>query len=400
MPKRSNGEGSITKRADGRWEARYSAGYDASGKPIRRSVYGKSQQEVRKKLRDITRDIDNGTYTAPSKLTVSQWLDIWLSEYCGAIKPLTLASYRVHVENHIKPALGRFKLTALTPHAVQTFINSLSKAGAPVDEQDDEKKKGPKSLSPKSVKNLHAVLHKALKQAVIVGYIPRNPSDNVVLPRVERQETAFIDSDMIGPFLQAIDGHQYGLVYRFDLFTGLRQGEILGLPWDAVDFEKGAITVRQQLQKEKKKGGIYYLAPTKTSRVRQITVAPSVLAILQQQRQKQLRDRLKAGSAWENPWNLVFTNEIGGHLCAGTVYNHFKRLVKELGIPETRFHDMRHTFATLSLANGDDIKTVQNNVGHATAAFTLDVYGHASQKMKKDSADRMEQFIQSLSNGG
>ena len=111
-----------------------------------------------------------------------------------------------------------------------------------------------------------------------------------------------------------------------------------------------------------------------------------MMDVLRQQRRKQNEDRLLAGGAWENGWNLVFTNELGGHLCAPTVYNHFKRIVKEIGLPEVRFHDMRHTFAVLSLQNGDDIKTVQANVGHATAAFTLDVYGHVSQKMQKDSA--------------
>ena len=121
--------------------------------------------------------------------------------------------------------------------------------------------------------------------------------------------------------------------------------------------------------------------------------------VLRQQRRKQNEDRLRAGGAWENDWNLVFTNELGGHLCAPTVYNHFKRIVKEIGLPDVRFHDMRHTFAVLSLQNGDDIKTVQANVGHATAAFTLDVYGHVSQKMQKDSADRMQSYFTGLQSG-
>ena len=166
-----------------------------------------------------------------------------------------------------------------------------------------------------------------------------------------------------------------------------------------MDFDGGVLTINKQLQKEHKKGGQYSLVSCKTDRVRRIQAAPFVMDVLRQQRRKQNEDRLLAGGAWENDWNLVFTNELGSHLCAPTVYNHFKRIVKEIGLPEVRFHDMRHTFAVLSLQNGDDIKTVQANVGHATAAFTLDVYGHVSQKMQKDSADRMQHYFDGLQTG-
>ena len=220
----------------------------------------------------------------------------------------------------------------------------------------------------------------------MVGYLRSNPADACILPRAEKREVSFLEEDGIKALLKAIEGHRFERVYRVDLFTGLRQGEILGLTWDCVDFDSGVLTISKQLQREHKKGGQYSLVSCKTDRVRRIQAAPFVMDVLRQQRRKQNEDRLLAGGAWENGWNLVFTNELGGHLCAPTVYNHFKRIVKEIGLPEVRFHDMRHTFAVLSLQNGDDIKTVQANVGHATAAFTLDVYGHVSQKMQKDSA--------------
>lgn len=163
-----------------------------------------------------------------------------------------------------------------------------------------------------------------------------------------------------------------------------------------MDFDAGTLTINKQLQKEHKKGGQYSLVSCKTDRVRRIKPASFIMDTLRQQRAKQNEDKLRAGSAWMNDWNLVFTNEIGGHLCAPTVYNHFKKIVEAIGLPSVRFHDMRHTYAVISLQNGDDIKTVQANVGHSTAAFTLDVYGHVSQKMQQDSADRMQGYFDGL----
>ena len=185
--------------------------------------------------------------------------------------------------------------------------------------------------------------------------------------------------------------------YQITLFTGLREGEVLGLTWDCIDFQHNAIYINKQLQKTKKVGGTYCLAPTKNSRNRTILTAPSVMALLRKQKCQQAQMRLLAGEAWNNSWNLVFTNELGGHLCHCTVYKKFKAIVRELGMPEERFHDLRHSFAVASIESGDDIKTVQSNLGHATASFTLDVYGHVSQKMRQQSADRMEEFIQKVS---
>ena len=321
----------------------------------------------------------------PSKLTVSQWLRIWQEEYLGSVKQATYASYDAHIRNHLIPYIGAVKLEALKPHQIQALYNKQL-----VSEEN------PDGLSAKSIKNLHGVLHKALKQAVLLGYLRTNPADSCVLPRIEKKEVSFLEEEQVGALLKAIVGHPFEDVYKVTLFTGLRQGEVLGLTWDCVDFKSGTLTISKQLQKEKKKGGQYRLVSCKTDKVRRISPAPSVMDILKQQFRKQSEARLLAGSFWDNEWNLVFTNEAGGHLCHHTVYKHFKSIVQEIGIPETRFHDMRHTFAVISLQNGDDIKTVQANVGHSTAAFTLDVYGHVSQRMQKESANRMQRYIDGL----
>lgn len=383
----AQGDGTIRQRKDGTWEGRYTTGRDpGTGKQIQKSVYGKTQAEVRKKLKQITAAIDEGTYSEPSKMTVGQWLDTWHSEYLGSVKQATVAHYKSHIETNLKPHIGAVRLDTLKPHQVQALYNKLLRSDT-----------NPNGLSAKTIKNLHGVLHKAMKQAVMIGYIKVNPTDACVLPRVEKKEVSFIEEDGIKALLNVIKGHQFEKVYKVDLFTGMRQGEILGLTWDCVDFDAGILTVNKQLQKEHVKGGQYSLVSCKTDRVRRIKPASFIMDTLKQQRIKQKEERLRAGGAWCNDWNLVFTNEVGGHLCATTVYNHFKKLVKAIGLPSVRFHDMRHTFAVLSLQNGDDIKTVQANVGHSTAAFTLDVYAHVSQKMQQDSADRMQGYFEGLS---
>ncbi|MBM6976422.1 tyrosine-type recombinase/integrase [Intestinimonas butyriciproducens] len=392
MPRKSKtrgaqGAGTIRQRKDGRWEARYTVGRDpGTGKQIQRSVYGATQQEVRKKLAQLTTALDNGTYKEPCKMTVGQWLDIWTADYMGGVKPSTAFLYGEQIRLYIKPALGAVKLEALNTHTIQGFYNGLS-----------IEREGGKALSPKSVKNIHGILHKALQQAVAVGYIRFNPADACTLPRAEKKEISPLDEEQIVTFLKAIEGHRHELLYKVALFTGMREGEVLGLMWDCVDFEKGTITIKRQLRREQKKGGAYYITTPKNGKPRTITPAPWVMKLLRSQKARQAEQQLKMGQLWENS-GMVFTNETGGYLSYRTVYDCFKRIVAQMGTPSTRFHDLRHTFAVASLRAGDDIKTVQGNLGHHTAAFTLDVYGHVTEQMKKDSAQRMEGFIKGVLN--
>lgn len=384
--KNAKGGGTIRQRPDGRWEARYTVGRDpGTGKQIQRSVYGSTQKEARQKLAQAVAAIDSGTYKEPCKMTVGEWLDIWQQDYLSSVKPRTADSYRTTVETHLKPAFGAVKLEALNPHTIQSLYNALSR------ERD-----GKPGLSPKSVRNVHGVLHKALQQAVTFGYIKTNPSGACTLPRAERKEIHPLDEEQISTFLKVAEGHNYELLYRVALFTGMREGELLGLTWDCVDFEKGVITVSKQLQKERRGNGAYHLVSPKNGKVRRITPAPSVMDMLKTQRKRQVEWRIKAGQLWEDT-DLVFTNEIGHNLSAQTVYLHFKKLAERAGFPDARLHDLRHSYAVASLKSGDDIKTVQENLGHHTAAFTLDVYGHVTEQMRKDSAQRMERFIRGVS---
>lgn len=381
----AQGTGTIRKKTVTRsgkqytyWEARYTEGVDpGTGKQIQRSITGKTQKEVAQKLKAATAAIDAGTYTAPNKMTVGEWLDIWQRDYLGGVKPLTAASYKGIIKNHIKPALGAGKLEALNAHTVQEFYNSLQ------------------NLSPSSIKTVHGVLHQALKQAMINGYIRFNPTTACKLPRAERREIAPLDEAQTTAFLAAIKGHQFEALYTLDLFTGMRRGELLGLTWDCVDFKKGTIRIEKQLQREKKRGGQYVFVSLKNGKARTITPAPFVMKLLKRHRTGQTEQRLKAGPLWENS-DLVFTDERGHHLNGETIYKNFKRIAEGLGIPGARLHDLRHTYAVAAIRSGDDIKTIQGNLGHATAAFTLDVYGHVTEEMKKASAARMETYIKEV----
>ena len=390
--KAAAGTGTIRKKTITRngkkyeyWEARYTAGYDpGTGKQIQRSITAKTQKEVSKKLKEATAAIDAGTYSAPNKMTVGEWLDIWSAEYLGGVKPSTLYSYKAAIRNHFKPKLGAIKLEALTAHEIQGFYNSL---GTPQD--------GKGSLSPKTIKNVHGILHKALQQAVANGYIRFNPADACVLPRRVKKDLQPLDEGQITAFLKAIKGNPYEDLYIVTLFTGMREGEVHGLLWDCVDLAKGTILVNKQLQYIRSSQGQYRMVPTKNSKGRTITAAPFVVTVLRRVKRKQTENRLRYGECWSDT-GFVFTDELGQHLKPQNVYREFKRIMAEIGSPATRFHDLRHSYAVAAIRSGDDIKTVQENLGHATAAFTLDVYGHVTEQMKAESAARMEQFIKAV----
>ncbi len=250
------------------WEARYTEGIDpGTGRQIQRSITGKTQKEVAQKLKAALASLDAGTYIAPSKMTVSEWLDIWTEEYLNGVKPLTADSYNTQIKKHIKPALGAIKLEALNTHTIQGFYNKLSEPTA-----SDRK-----PLSAKSVKNVHGILHKALQQAVANGYIRVNPSDACVLPKVKKAEIKPLEPEQVKAFMKLLPDEEYQNLFTVALFTGMRQSELLGLSWDNVDFENCIINVVQQLQE---KHGKYFLSTPKSNKGRTVIVAPFVMDAL------------------------------------------------------------------------------------------------------------------------
>jgi len=384
----SPGMGGIRKRTRERkdgsvwtyWEGRISRGFDPkTGKPKTVTVTGKSQKEVRERLQAIAVELNEGSFVAPSKKTLEEWLNIWLAEYQCSKKPLTVQNYRQAIKKHILPALGNVPLKNLTNLMIQRFYNSLGEGEQP--------------LSPKSVKNVHGILHKALDQAVKVGELKTNPSDNCVLPKQVKPEIKPLEPEEITRFVKNLEGEPYKNLFLTAFFTGMRQGELLGLSWDRVDFKSGVIEIRQQLQCI---DGNYFLETPKHDKVRMIAPPLLVMDALKQEKALQDRNRELMGEKWQNDWNLVFTDSVGKQLVRRTVDKHYKRILEKSGIEPHRFHDMRHTFAVSMLDAGEDLKSLQENLGHATAAFTLSQYAHVSQKMRLQSSKKMNDYFSKL----
>ena len=373
--KAAAGTGNIRKKTVTRngkqytyWEGRYTVGYDpGTGKQIQRSITGKTQKEVAQKLKEVTHDIDEGTYIAPNKTTVGKWLDTWVDTYLTNAKASTVNTYKTHIRLYLKPSLGAIKLSELQPHTIQTFINGMQ-------------------LSPRTVSISYKVLHQALEKAVSLDFLVKNPSAVCEVPRAKQEEIHPIE---VPDFIEAIKGNRFETLFKVTLFTGMRMGEVLGLMWSSVDFEAGVIRVDKQLCMEKRQ---YVFRTPKSGKPRTVTPAGWVFDLLKKHRAVQAELRLKAGPLWEDS-GLVFSNDIGQHLALSTVRGNFKRCAIAMGDPKARFHDLRHTYAVSSILAGDDIKTIQTNLGHASAGFTLDVYGHVTEQMRKKSAERMDTYI-------
>lgn len=387
----ANGLGSIRKqkrkRKDGTyyeyWEGRVTLYYDSKAKKqVARTITGKTQAEVIEKMKYIGLAPERDTSNV---LGLKEWLDIWQAEYLESVKPSTAYLYKRDIELYILPHLGRYDLSDLTPTTIQKFYNRLLHPSSA---------SGKKPLSAKTVRDIHGVLHQALEQAVKSGEMESNPAKACKLPKVQKTEIKPLEDSQVSSFLSLIEGHTHEYLYKITLFTGLREGEVLGLTWDCVDFSRGTLTIRQQLRKEQRKGGEYYFSSPKNGKQRTLSLSDSVLQLFRYQRQKQVLMKVEA-KEWQNK-NLVFTNGEGNFLSYRTVYDCFKRIARNMGLPDLRFHDLRHQYTVISIKNGDDVKTIQGNLGHATAAFTLDIYGHVTDEMKKASSNRMENYIKSI----
>lgn len=379
--KRKNGEGcfdQVTKSGIKYYRWRGTLGVDAvSGKANRVTLYARSDKELREKVKSSFSDYERGAVNAPKKMTVSAWMSKWLEECCQDVKGRTRDTYRSVIDNHINPALGGVKLYELTPGQVQAFINRLDG-----------------QVSPKSIKNFHGVLHRALEKAVQWGYVARNVADGCSLPRIEKHEVNFLAGDALKRFITAIQGNAYEAVFLVAIFTGMREGELLGLCWENVDFQRGTIDVRQQLQLVR---GNYIMVSTKSDKTRMLTPAPFVMDILKQVRTEQLKTRVAAGPGWIEDYHFVFTKPTGENIARNTLYMNFKRCLVAADLPASvRFHDLRHSYAVFALESGDNIKEIQAALGHYSAAFTMNTYGHISEEARKESAARQQIAIDSI----
>ena len=391
--KRANGEGSMRKRSNGTWEARITVGVDsATGKLISKSVYGRTQKEIREKMKALQM---GGQQAIPlpaagsvpdepeqKEMTVGEWLDTWLKEYLADVKPGTAIHYESIVRLFLKPAFGKVPLNQLRTPMIQRFYNRLR----------DENR------SPKYIKNIHGILHRALDMAVRVEYLQRNPSSACILPKVVEKPVTPMDIPEQKRFFAALRGNPLEALFLTAVFTGMRVGEIIGLTWDCVDFEHGVIHVEKQLVQTRVKGQKYRFGTLKNGKTRVITPAPFILEVLKTHQATQKQQKGFACGLWneEDFPNLVFTHADGSHYSQPTIWKKLQDILVAAGLEHHRVHDLRHTFAVNSIMAGDDIKTLQENMGHYSAAFTLDRYGHVTETMRRESANRMQAFIEKM----
>lgn len=309
-------------------------------------------------------------------LTVKEWFPIFLSDYCQNIKRSTLASYQQAVRNHICSILGDVELNRLCSEVIQFFVKILS-------EGDEDRK----PLSTKSTKNVYGVLHKGLSIAHRLGYMDKDIGNMVViLPKNKQSEIQPLTNDEIMLLLDKIKGSQYQNIITTAIFTGMRESELLGLKWCDIDFQGCAINISRQLVRDKITHN-YVLTTLKNDKPRSICPAPFLISMLKKEYDNRGKDRD----------GFVFVNEYGEHFSHNAVYRFFKKTERKyLKRDNIRFHDLRHTYAVLSLQAGDDYKTLQENMGHYSAAFTLDRYGHCTDNMKSVSSQRMEDYYQNM----
>ena len=375
--KRANGEGSIRKRKDGRWEGRYTAAHDpVTGKQIFKNVLGKTQIEVKEKLKKALVEAGQVDFTKSGQYTVATWMDTWFENVAKIkVRPSSHQTYKGYIDNHIKPNIGKIPLEKLTTIDLQKFYRKLLTKGRV---ERIESKEQPKGLSAKTVRNINQVISSAMDLAVAQKIILVNPTNACELPKVEHKEMQTIPAEQLRAFLDEARATGVYEMYYIELATGLRRGELLGLKWTDIDWKNGIIKVRRQVARV---DGQIVKAPLKTKNsYRSVTISQQAIEVLTQQKAK-TNDQ------------YVFPSPNGGPISPDSVNNMLKRVLERAGIPKVRFHDLRHTFATIALQSGVDIKTVSGMLGHFSAGFTLDTYTHVTTSAQKEAAQTMANVL-------
>jgi len=380
--KRANGEGNIRKRSDGRWEGRYTAGYHPeSGKRIIKNVLGKTQAECKAKLSAAmaaTRGID---VSRADEYTVATWLRSWYEIYAKPnIRISTANRYQLMVEQYTIPRIGSIKLTKLTAHDLQKLYKDLMENGR-IDRKSGH---GNPGLSSTTVRSLHLMLHSAFERAVKERLILRNPTEDCIAPKVQKIEMQILPPEHIKDYLEAADRRGLLPMFYLELVTGLRKGEICGLMWQDFDARNGVLQVRRTLHNRKL--GVDMLGKTKTrSGERTIVLPRSTAEILRRRKENAI-------TQW------IFPDPVRPELplSPNCAYTHMKAILHKAGLPDIRFHDLRHTFATHAIASGVDAKTLSGILGHTNASFTLDTYTHVTPDMQKAASGIVGGFMEDL----
>jgi integrase len=368
--RRGHGEGSIKQRVDGLWEARISL---EGGK--RKSLYGKTRKEAQDKLRAALRDIDAGIDLSAGRQTVAQFLDRWLTDSVKpTVRPKTYDSYAQLVRLYLKPDLGHYQLSKLTPQHVQAMMTARTGAG----------------LSPRTVQYIRAILRRALGQALKWGLVSRNVATLVDPPRSVKTPVSPLAAEQARAFIAHTADDRLGPLFHVAIASGLRQGELFGLRWQDVDLTAGVLHVRHALQRVD--GTLTLVEPKTVLSRRTVTLPASAVAALCVQKDRQTFERAQAGDLWREG-GYVFTSTVGTPLNPSNVDKRLKALLADAGLPRQRFHDLRHCAASLLLAGGVAPRTIMGILGHSQISLTMNTYAHLSPALERDAANALDSVL-------
>ena len=370
--RRGNHEGSIYRRAsDQRWVGQLLLGYDGLGRPIRRFVTAKTRSEVAQKLKQLLRQFDDGLTVPDAGLKLEALFERWFEDVLRhQVAPSTFSNYRAVTVKHIVPALGKKKISALMVTDVDRLLSSKIDSG----------------LSTSTVRRIRAVLSQCLDQGIRWGVVSRNVASHSRAPRETRKEGRTLSPEQAKQFLAYLKGHRNEALYAVMLSTGLRRGEALGLMWKDLDRDSGVLQIRRQLKRE---GGTLVTADTKTSRSRRsVNLPPPMLKALLWHERRQETERTALGTSWIDT-GFIFTSAVGTPIDPRNFYREFTKICRDAGMGDWHPHELRHSAASLMLAQGVKLQVVSQVLGHASIRMTADVYGHILDPDRQEAADAM-----------
>ena len=376
--KRANGEGSIRKRSDGRWEGRYTVGYDENGKVKMKNVLGKTQAEVKEKLKIKLEEAKVLDVAESESYTVAEWAALWFEIYAKPnIRERTADYYNRYITKHIVPCLGDIKLSKLTGRQIQKMYNDLLDHGR---ERVSQKEKNP-GLSGTYVHGVHVMLHNCLNRAVKERLLVRNPADDVIVPKIDKKEMKILPPEQVKAYLKSASARGVLPLFYLELTSGLRKGEIAALLWSDLNAENCTLSVTKQLVSSRD-GELKITQPKTATSVRLISLPQETVELLREEHSK-------------HPLNIYMfpSPRTGGMYHPDSIVKLHEKILNDAGIEHLRFHDLRHSFATYALQSGADVKTLSCMLGHYSAGFTLNTYCHATRDMQADAARKIGGFM-------
>ena len=368
MAKRGNNEGSIYKRSNGTWRAQISL----EGKRL--SFTAQTRTECHEWLRKILDLIDGGFTYSKSEYTSREFLEEWIQAKKNSLRPKPARQYERIIERDILPAFGEIKLHQLNPSRINRYYAKLVSEGR----------------GTRTIRLIHSVLHSALEHALRLGLISRNPSHGAILPRKKYREMAIFNEEQVSMFLIAASTSRFKLLYQLALATGMRQSELLGLKWEDVDWIKGTINVQRQAQ-EVRGRGVVFLEPKTQAGIRKIVLGKSIIEELQNHKRYQDGFKKSYHESWQEHY-LIFATSNGTPFRQRNVGRDFYKIFERVNLPRIRFHDLRHTAASLMINRGIPIVVVSKILGHSKPSVTLNIYAHCVSDLQYEAAKVMEEI--------